>query len=85
MLSYRIGFREMTGPKLPIISLSFKFRHSAKASEHLFPTFSAPPYPNVSEPNNGVMSRLHHFDANKAVLLYFRLTQRERNCYFRQL
>ena len=73
MLSHRFGFRGMTGSRLPIMSLSFKFRLSVKAPENLFPNFSAPSDPNVSEPGNGMVSRPHHFDANKANLLYFGL------------
>ncbi len=63
----------MTGSRPPIISLSFKFQRPVKAPGSLFPNFSAPSYPNVSERGNGMMSRLHHFDADKANLLYFSL------------
>jgi len=51
--------------------LSFDFQLSVKVPGNLFPNFSAPSFPNVSERGNGMMSRLHHFDANKANLLYF--------------
>ncbi len=61
----------MAGSRLPTISLSFKFQISIKALEILFPNYSAPSYPNVSERGNGMMSRSHHFDTNKANLLYF--------------
>ena len=72
MLSRRIVFRSVTGSWQPITPLAFKFQLQCKANYNLFPNFSAPPYPNASEPGNGVMSRSHHFDANKAILLYFR-------------
>lgn len=39
----------------------------------LFPNFSAPLCPNVSEPGNGAMSRSAHFEQNKGTLLYFGL------------
>lgn len=93
MLSHRFGFRGMTGSRLPIMSLSFKFQLSVKAPESLFPNFSAPSDPNVSEPGNGMVSRSHHFDANKANLLYFGLgsesvsvifaNYRSMRCYYR--
>ena len=85
MLSHWLGFRGKTGSRLPILPLASESRPTCEANAGLFPNFSAPPDPNVSERGNGEMSRLHHCDADKAVLLYFRLTQRERNCYFRQL
>lgn len=71
MLSHRVGFRETTGPRQPIISLAFKFQPSVKAPEDQFPNFSAPSCPNVSGRGNGMMSRPHHFDTDKANLLYF--------------
>jgi len=83
----------MTGSRLPIISLSFLFQSPDKAPGNLFPNFSAPSCPNVSEPGNGMMSRSHHFDANKANLLYFSLgsesvivifaNYRSMRCYYR--
>ncbi len=73
MLSHRIGFRELTGSRRPISSLSFKIQLPVKAPESLFPIYSAPSCPNVSEPGNGMMSRSRHCDANKANLLYFGL------------
>ena len=73
MLSHRIGFRRLTGSRPPMSLLSFKFQTMPKACIILFPNFLAPPYPNVSEPGNGVMSRQLHFGADKANLLYFGL------------
>lgn len=63
----------MTGSRPPIMPLSFKFQFSVKAPENLFPNFSAPSCPNVSERGNGMMSRPRHFDRDKANLLYFSL------------
>ena len=93
MLSHRFDFRDMTGSRLPIMPLSFLFRLSVKAPESLFPNFSAPSDPNVSEPGNGMVSRSRHFDANKANLLYFGLgsesvsvifaNYRSMRCYYR--
>lgn len=93
MLSHRFGFRDMTGSRLPIMPLSFKFQLLVKAPESLFPNFSAPSDPNVSEPGNGMVSRSRHFDANKANLLYFGLgsesvsvifaNYRSMRCYYR--
>lgn len=66
---------------------------AVKANAILFPNFSAPSCPNVSERGNGMMSRLHHYDANKANLLYFSLgsesvivifaNYRSMRCYYR--
>lgn len=73
MLSHRLGFRRMAGSRLPTIPLSFKSRGEVKDASPLFPNFSAPLCPNVSEQGNGAMSRSLHFEANKGTLLYFRL------------
>ena len=72
MLSHRLGFREMAGSRLPTISLAFKSRRAVKAATPLFPNFSAPLCPNVSERGNGAMSRSAHFEQNKGILLCFR-------------
>ena len=72
MLSHRLGFREMAGSRLPTISLAFKSRRAVKAAVPLFPNFSAPLCPNVSERGNGAMSRSAHFEQNKGILLCFR-------------
>lgn len=73
MLSLRIVFRVRTGPRQPILTLVPLFRAAVGTPAALFPNFSAPPCPNVSEPGNGEMSRSPHFEANKGTLLYFRL------------
>jgi len=73
MLSLWFGFRDKTGPRQPILSLVPKSRNRAGTTQLLFPNFSAPPCPNVSERGNGEMSRSPHFEANKGTLLYFRL------------
>ena len=72
MLSHRLDFREMAGSRLPTISLAFKSRRAVKAAAPLFPNFSAPLCPNVSERGNGAMSRSAHFEQNKGILLCFR-------------
>lgn len=72
MLSHRIGFRTMAGSRRPTIALSSKSRRESEAIPLLFPNFSAPLCPNVSERGNGAMSRSVHFEQNKGILLYFR-------------
>ena len=73
MLSPWIGFRDKTGPRQPILPLVPKSRNRVGTTQLLFPNFSAPPCPNVSERGNGEMSRSPHFEVNKGTLLYFRL------------
>lgn len=72
MLSHRIDFRAVAGSRRPTIALSSKSRRESEAIPLLFPNFSAPLYPNVSERGNGAMSRSAHFEQNKGILLYFR-------------
>lgn len=72
MLSLRIGFRVAAGSRLPTATLASKSRRKCEASLLLFPIFSAPLCPNVSEQGNGAMSRSAHFEQNKGILLYFR-------------
>ena len=93
MLSHPIDFRVKTGRWQPTLTLSSKFQTCIKALQILFPNFSAPSCPNVSERGNGMMSRLPHFEANKANLLYFGLgsesvivifaNYRSMRCYYR--
>ncbi len=73
MLSHRLGSRGMAGSRLPTVPLSSKFRSVVEEATLLFPNFSAPLCPNVSERGNGAMSRSAHFEQNKGTLLYFRL------------
>ena len=72
MLSHRLGFRDVAGSRPPTTSLAFRSRKEVKATSLLFPNFSAPLCPNVSERGNGAMSRSAHFEPNKGILLYFR-------------
>ena len=72
MLSHRLGFRDAAGSRPPTASLASKSRREAEATPLLFPNFSAPLCPNVSERGNGAMSRSAHFEQNKGILLYFR-------------
>ena len=72
MLSHRLGFRDMAGSRPPTTSLAFRSRKEVKAASLLFPNFSAPLCPNVSERGNGAMSRSAHFEPNKGILLCFR-------------
>lgn len=72
MLSHCLGFRPQAGSGRPTCSLAPKSRETAGASASLFPYFLAPPYPNVTERGNGVMSRRCHCDTDKGILLYFR-------------
>ena len=52
-------------------SYPLKFQFPDEENGNQFPNFLAPPYPNVSERGNGVMSRQRHFGADKANLLCF--------------
>ena len=60
MLSRQLGFRATAGLRQPTDALAPEFRQTDGATGCLFPNFPAPPYPNVSERGNGVMSRSPH-------------------------
>ena len=61
MLSLCLGFRRMAGSRPPTMRLVSLSRVEAETSSPLFPIFLAPSCPNVSEPGNGMMSRLPNF------------------------